>query len=232
MTQRPDASEEDQILTGEYVLGVLPASERRAFEARLAQELQLRDLVDAWEQDLAALADDVAPVDPPARLRAAIEQRLFAGPRSQHSGLWSNLAFWRVTGLAALGALVAVAFLGFVTPQKTVGPSYVSQLSADGGAMQLSALYDPSASVLRVTRVAGKAPEGRVLELWLIEDGQAPRSLGVLEDAEASTRIPLPERLIAKLDGARLAVSHEPPGGAPAGAPTGEILAIGAITRL
>ena len=61
-------------------------------------------------------------------------------------------------------------------------------------------------------------------ELWLLpESGAAPISLGVL-DPTGDTQRPLPPEVAAQLrPGAGLAISLEPAGGAPGGAPTGPI---------
>ena len=52
----------------EYVLGLLPEDEIRAFEAQLAQDRELRQDVEAWEQYFATLTDDIAPVEAPPQV--------------------------------------------------------------------------------------------------------------------------------------------------------------------
>ena len=66
-------------------------------------------------------------------------------------------------------------------------------------------------------------------ELWLLPaDGGAPQSVAVL--ATLSARVPVPESLRGRMvDGAKLAVSVEPPGGSPTGAPTGPVIMVGSI---
>lgn len=63
-------------VAGEYVLGVLNAAERRAFEARMAQDPALRAEVEYWERRLSVLAYELKPVDPSARVWANIESAL------------------------------------------------------------------------------------------------------------------------------------------------------------
>jgi anti-sigma-K factor RskA len=70
-----------------------------------------------------------------------------------------------------------------------------------------------------------------VLELWIIPEGGAPVSLGVLPEAETA-EVDLPEPFREGLPAGLLAISEEPPGGAPEGVPTGTILATGPITAL
>ena len=75
-------------------------------------------------------------------------------------------------------------------------------------------------------RQLASAPPGRSHELWIIAGpGQAPRSLGVINAADAAKPHSMPEHVAQALPkGAILAVSLEPAGGSPTGAPTGPVL--------
>ena len=76
------------------------------------------------------------------------------------------------------------------------------------------------------------AEAGRDVQLWLVREGQAPISLGVLR-ADGPNRIALaPADLAAAAELPSLALSIEPTGGSPTGAPTGPIVATGALRRL
>ena len=75
----------------------------------------------------------------------------------------------------------------------------------------------------------GEARPGRALELWLIEGQGAVVSLGLLPDAREGEMI-IGTALRARMSGAVLAVSDEPAGGSPTGAPTGAVLATGAVS--
>jgi len=75
-------------------------------------------------------------------------------------------------------------------------------------------------------------PPGRALELWMLPDGRAPVSMGLV----ATTGI---ERLalrapagVALQDIPALAVSIEPAGGSPTGAPTGPVILTGRVERI
>jgi anti-sigma-K factor RskA len=70
----------------------------------------------------------------------------------------------------------------------------------------------------------------RVLELWSVPPQGAPRSLGLIS-ASGTTVLPrdrLPAGLL-KGGTAALAVSVEPPGGSPTGAPTGPVVFAGKL---
>jgi anti-sigma-K factor RskA len=72
-------------------------------------------------------------------------------------------------------------------------------------------------------------PQGRVTELWLIPAGKAPRSLGLVSNDKSNT-VTVPEDVRAALvAGSVLAVTLESAAGVPHAAPTGPIIAKGAI---
>ena len=107
---------EPMLVAGEYVLGVLSAAERKAFDARLAREPELRRQVEYWEQRLGGLAAEIRPVDPPPHVWANVQAALAGRPARNR--LWSNLVFWRwaafgsATLAAASLAVLMVAIRG------------------------------------------------------------------------------------------------------------------------
>jgi anti-sigma-K factor RskA len=214
----------DAVLAAEYALGLMDAAVARAFAARLDTEPALRRLVAEWEEGFAPLADAVPPVDPPARLKSRIEAAIAPAPAPHRR--WSG---W-LGGILAAGAVAVVLLLVLPEQQVTAPPSFTASIAATDGTLQLAAAL--SGDRLRVERLAGAAPTGRVLELWLIAEGAtAPVSLGVLPDAGVAD-LTVPAALTAAFAGGVLAVSDEPPGGSPTGAPTGTVLATGPITSL
>lgn len=110
-------------------------------------------------------------------------------------------------------------------------PPFAARLAPTGGADAFLAVYDPDAATLSIRRADGTPRPGRAQEVWLIAGEAAPVSLGLL-DAEGRASIAVPADLQAMLPGAILAVSDEPPGGSPTGAPTGDVLALGEVTAL
>lgn len=226
MSDAPD-HQEDQVLAGEYALGLLTPEEAQAFEVRMRNEPHLRALYLQWSEDLAGLAEDVSEESPPPRVERAIEARLFPAPRNR-----SLLERFGLTGLAAavLAALLFVQFDGIGWgPGAPSDPVYIADIVASDASLEVAATYDADGS-LYIERLSGQARSGRALELWLIEGDTPPVSLGVLpEDARA--RLTVPEPLRARLEGGVLAISDEPPGGSPTGAPTGDVLAVGEITN-
>jgi anti-sigma-K factor RskA len=75
-----------------------------------------------------------------------------------------------------------------------------------------------------------EAPGGSSYELWLLPaEGGAPISLGVLAALDARLTVPAVDSARLRV-GAKLAVSVEPRGGSPTGAPTGPVILVGAIS--
>ncbi|MFC6841747.1 anti-sigma factor [Xanthomonas theicola] len=235
------------VLAGEYVLGVLDAPERRAAEQRVAADGAFATAVAQWEQHLMPLAEEIAPVAVPERVWVRIRATLglkAPAPRAPAAapGLWESVRAWRwlsaggfATAAACLFALL-VARTPPVPPVATTpadsGIAMTSTLMQDDGEPGYVVLMDADKRRITLTPLAGSRDAARVPELWLIPaDGKA-RSMGVFDDAQAhAARIP--DALMPLLsDGALLAVTLEPPGGAPSGVATGPIVAKGGINTL
>ena len=213
----------DEATAAEYVLRLLPEEEERLFERRMREDTDLAQDVEAWEVYFSTLAEDVPAEVPPPGVWSRIESRLFKPPqRSLRRRLLPYVG----------GALAAALIAWVVVENGLLDPApaeLVAQLSPTEGALTLEARFQRETGVLRVDRLDGEAPEGRVLELWLIADaGSAPRSLGLLDSTDG-TVLSLPTEIAQALPGATLAVSDEPPGGSPTGAPTGTVRAAGQL---
>ena len=204
--------EDDDALAAEYVLGVQDLAERAQVAARIKADAAFAARVAAWDTRLAGLNDGFPEVPPPPDLLPRIEARLFpqpaARPRRGLAWLWLPLA----------AVLVLAAVLLWVPRQGTL----VATLQTEDAALVYEARA--AAGVLTVTRVAGRAAAaGQVHELWLIAPGAAPVSLGLLAEAPLAVTYPVPPR------GWTFAVSIEPAGGSPTGAPTGPVILVAEI---
>ena len=227
MSDTPDIDDDDRITAGEYALGLLPEAEAVAFEARLAAEPALRVLYAQWAEEFALLAEDVAPVAPPSRVAGRISARLFPEPRKRGLSERFGLLGWAV---AVLAVLLFLSFDGLnFGPGAPTDPVYIADIVAEDATLVVLATYDVDGT-LYLEREAGAPRPGRALELWLIAGDAAPVSLGLLPDALRG-RLSVEEGLRASLEGGVLAISDEPPGGSPTGAPTGDVLAVGQITN-
>lgn len=225
----PEDHSDDAALAGEYVLHLLGQEERTAFEARLAAEPALRDLVRRWQEDFATLAEDIAPVPPPPMVKDKLTAALFPDTARRKRPVWGWLAGGVLATAVAVGAVLLVPPL---LEGPTFAPSLTASVAAQDGTLVIAASFIEETNVLEVVREAGAARPGRALELWLIADGaDAPVSLGVLPET-SEARIDLPPALAAQLVGGVLAISDEPPGGSPTGAPSGDVLAVGPVVSI
>jgi anti-sigma-K factor RskA len=237
VTQPTDMLPDDNALAAEYALGLLSPDEVAAFEGRLRADPSLFAMVTAWQSDFAALAAaEVDPVTPPRSLQSRIEAALFEDDRPK---TWSPVAVWRglaLAGFASSCALAALLIFNPVAPVAPVAPAgpqpaFVAQLAPVTGDAQFVAFYDPDAATLRMQQAAGVADATRAQEVWLIVGDAAPVSLGLMA-TDGTPSILVSENLRPAMTQAVLAISDEPPGGSPTGAPTGDVLAAGPILSL
>jgi anti-sigma-K factor RskA len=243
---------EDEDLDGlaaEYALGSLDLAERREVDARRKRDSALDRAVTDWERRLAPLAAGVHGIEPPSDLFSRIASRVWgvdsgAGAtviplsgRRRTGGL-------RVSALAGFGALAACLLLGvaWVLLNGPAAPALlVAELhrsagtAADEGAgatgsPALKVTVDLKTHSMTVTPVSIRAAPKRSFQLWLLQSGGAPPvSLGLISHA-APTRVPWREDYpTSGLVDDTLAVSLEPEGGSPAGAPTGPVLYVGKL---
>ena len=212
----------DAALAAEYALRLLDAEAERAVEERLGSDADLRQLVVFWEAEFAALAHEVPEVAPPAGLKRRIMAELF-GPEPG----WNPFRRWSWLALPGVVALALVAFL-VVTPMlrgPAFDPAYHATLISADGAVHIEAGYAPDGSLFKVIPELGAPAPGRDFELWVIgADGSAPVSLGVIP-ADSVSLFEIDPALADLIATGSLAVSDEPAGGSPTGAPTGPILA-------
>jgi anti-sigma-K factor RskA len=230
----------DPIVAGEYVLGVLDASERSAVAQRIEREPAFASEVAFWDERLGGFADEVKSVAPPeaawSRIEAAIAAPSAAPSAAPALGaLWQNLFFWRIVGIGSFGlataCLIALAYLGTVTAPDRA--PLLATLGQQGGQPGFVAAIGSGGSLVIVPASLLTANQ-KSMELWLIPTGtQArPRSLGLIAPSQP-VRITVPPNLVPFVTpDASLAVSLEEPGGSRTGAPSNDIIAVGKLTNL
>lgn len=218
---------DDIALAGEYALHLLDDAERRAFEDRMTRDPMLRTLVRDWDDQLALLTGTIAAVDPAPAVKARLKNTLFPDTAERRR----PFSTWLMGALVAVGVIVGAVILApLLNPEVGPNPAFTAIVAAEDGSLIVSAGFIAETNTLAVSRQTGGAFPGRVLELWLIVDGaDAPVSLGVLP-GNPEARIDVPQTLAAQMQNAVLAISDEPLGGSPTGAPTGAVLAVGPVT--
>jgi anti-sigma-K factor RskA len=211
-------------LAREYVVGTLHGRARARFARVLADSLSARRAVLYWERRLAPLARAVPRVEPPPHVWTNIETAIGGrAPKARSAGWWPALA----ASLAALAVLFGGLYLG----QQPDQPRYVSVIAdqATGPIWLLQAFT----AELRVSTVNDRpVPAGNSYELWMLPTGAAPVSLGLIPGT-GNAALPLSAQALAVLaQSMNLAVSLEPAGGSPTGAPTGPILFVAPLLRV
>ena len=221
MIDTPETPMDDDALAAEYVLRLMSADAEKEFEKRLASDATLRAHVTAWEVDLAYLADAVEEVVPPSSVKAKLMDRI--SPKQTHSS--RGFLTWRWPLGLATAALIAFFAIGPLVRAPEFNPTYHASLASSDGVLRIEAGFAPDSNLFKVLRPVGDPRPDRVLELWVIAEGaDAPVSLGVLPD-ERELLYVLDAELVPLMRGGTLAVSDEPLGGSPTGAPTGDVLA-------
>jgi len=221
----------DEVLAGEYVLGVLSLEDRQKVERRMRSDRQFAAIVSRWEQNLSEFNEEYEMVTPAKSVFPKIERRIF-GDAALGAHLWNSLLVWRAVALGSLFLAAGVVVFTITNngiSRSVPGKQLTASLAGQNSAINLLADYDASSGRLKVTPVAAGKPEEKSLELWLIRGSDPAEALGVLPQT-GEGEIVLPQELHGKLtEGAIIAVSIEPFGGSPTGKPTGDVVASGTI---
>jgi len=222
-------------LTGEYVLGGMNEPSRSRLERELKVDPILRKEVSSWENHLAGLAEVLPPIRPPHRVWEAIESQIVER-KGEPKSFWQNLEFWRP--LALLSSAVALCLFLFI--------SYRGWSPAPSGHHMIAYLNDPTSQPgwmmtldkkdkMIMAKAMNPPPIGpnQDLELWMLPKGdQKPISLGMMPMSGIKAMKLTDDKYKILLSSAGLAVSLEPKGGSPTGAPTGPVLFQGALQEI
>ena len=223
----------------EYVLGTLPADERARFAARLSSDQEAKAAVERWQRHFAALATSAEPVTPSPKVWDALRDRMSATALAGQGDnvvaldrLRRSRAYWRAaavtaTALAATLAFVAVIDRTAVIDAPAGAGRYVAVVDSDGHEPALIAEVDTRTGIIRVRSVRAEQPAGHSLELWHVAEGHEPQSLGLLQVNADGQRI-VGEPSAGPVNGV-IAVTLEPEGGSPSGAPTGPVVYTGRL---
>jgi len=191
------------------------------------------------------------PPPPPERETASSAQIIELSRRARR---------WRGTALAI--AALAAAFAGIVVmrevqPELMPDPlkprvverqvevvkivevasprpaQYVAVLQRDAASPAFLLTFDLDKRTLTVRTVRAERQPGKAYELWLVSDRfQSPRSLGLIGNEEFTQRPQLANYDAVTINRATYAVSLEPEGGSPTGAPTGPVLFTGKLLQV
>ena len=116
------------------------------------------------------------------------------------------------------------------TPAPPAAAQYVALLQKDAGSPAFILTVDAATKNFTVRKVGAQPEAGKSFELWVVSDKlQRPRSLGLIGGSDFTARPVLSGYDNDLVNQATYAVSLEPEGGSPTGAPTGPIVYTGKL---
>lgn len=232
--QRRDA------LAAEYVLGTLRGAARTRFKRLILQHAPIRESVEQWEQHINALGKQLHPVAPDPIVWERVKQRLdFAGasvPNNQDVAdkvvalSLKPQNWWK--GLSLLASAAAIVLAVLVIQLKNSPMLQTEQFTVMQNEAKESLWLIEITQQTIETQATQKVIQRQQndYELWMVPDnGQAPISLGLLPQKGRGTIAKHAQFDQIKI--AALAVSLEPLGGSPNGAPT-EVLYVSPLAIL
>lgn len=204
-------------LAGEYVLGTLRGRARRRFERWLVSP-QVGAIVKTWEDRLSGLEPTLRGVTPPAAVWRGIENRLelkklARAPTMRWLAIAASVMFFALVGVFALRQFGTQPVTQLAYIQQDTQTIY----------WRVELIGDNREVSIHVHKVHD-LPAGKSHELWVIPVKGAPVSLGLLPHTGDHHRVLTAAQHAALAGATTLAVSLEPEGGSPNGAPTEVLL--------
>ncbi|MBN8552189.1 MAG: anti-sigma factor [Caulobacterales bacterium] len=238
------------------ISGKVPADDAAEFALRLNDALvdvaqaerveadpAFRAQVEAWDERLAPLFDEIEPVEPPLTVWPRVADSI--RPRAANDD--TAMRFWRRWAIASTALLAAsAAGLAFVLANPRIERHYVSPtpdfqpvsvatlMSADDADMPVATItYDPQTGSLYVAPTMQMAPgEDQAPTLWLMTPEGGMHRVGGIDPSHAQTHsVPMEMRPMAA-DAPALAVSLEPVDNPDSPTPLGPVVASGEVARL
>jgi anti-sigma-K factor RskA len=213
-------------LCAEYLLGTLRGAARRRFARALRDEPGVAQRLELLARTYTPKPSEQLAVTPRAESWSRLKREL--GLDRLARPWYARIAPWQWTG-AAIAAIVLGVALTMLRPAPEAFTEVARLTGERAPAVTAAVSGDRRTLTLRAERAA-PAASGTSYELWLLPaEGGPPVSLGVLAGLDA--RVNVAAAQVSRLRaGAKLAVSVEPSGGSPTGAPTGPVILVGAIS--
>ncbi len=234
----PPLDPERDLLAAELAFGLLDGAERLEAEKLRLTEPAFAAAVARWERHALTAFEGELVEEPSDAVWQRIEAGLARRPAAASSiparrvdppvpandpGLWRPFAI-----AASLAAVLFAGLWAFARPDMIEVPVRqplepqtlsVAQINAEEEGALLSALYDRESGRLFL-RLAELPDPARVPQLWLIDDGGTPRSLGFGQRGQVAEIELTPEQRAILEQTGTIAVSLEPPSATPGNTPT------------
>jgi anti-sigma-K factor RskA len=226
-------------VAAEYVLGTLTHAERQDAEARRAKDPAFDAAVRDWERRLSPLTASVSPVEPPPGLYNKIRAQIgisgeVVSLRARSDAVARRANWWRnaTVGMTAVAAALA-GVVGWQDYQRRIMPTqYVAVLQADKTLPAFLLTVDTKTNMFVVSAMKKPDEPEKSYQLWLVHnDMPQPKSLGVFDDSEMDVRPMAGGKMHDMMMDGTYAVSVEPKGGSPTGAPTGPVVFSGKLVK-
>ena len=230
-------------LAAPYALGSLDPAERAEFERHLETCASCRAEVQSFREVSGLLAHTVPPAAPPAELRRRVlrqarHPRVFMpwlAAAAVLLALLGGYGYWRATNQAReLRAILDVAQAQLDSTKYVVAALLdssvaITDLAATGKAPSMRLYWNRARNIVVVAAFdLPPAPAGRTYQLWAIEKGRAPVSVGTF-NSPPSGRTVITLQMPAGVQPEVSAVTEEPAGGSPQ--PTQQPFLIGSLPR-
>jgi len=237
-------------LAAPYALGALDPAERAEFERHLETCASCRAEVQSFREVSGLLAHTVPPAAPPAELRDRVlgAARLVRPLTPRRRGIlaWAAAAavvlailggfgYWRAANEArvlrtrldvAQSQLDSTKYVVAALLDSSVA---ITDLAATGKAPTMRLYWNRARHIVVVAAFdLPPAPAGRTYQLWAIEKGRAPVSVGTF-NSPPSGRTVITLQMPAGVQPEVSAVTEEPAGGSPQ--PTQQPFLIGSLPR-
>jgi len=203
-------------LAAPYALGALDPAERAEFERHLETCASCRAEVQSFHEVSGLFARGVAQATPPAELRARVLRQArrarpailpWAAAAAVVLAILGGFGYWRAREELDSTKYVVAALL-----DSSVA---ITDLAATGKAPSMRLYWNRARNIVVVAAFdLPPAPAGRTYQLWAIEKGRAPVSVGTFNSAP-SGRTVIALQMPAGVQPEVSAVTEEPAGGSP-----------------
>ena len=223
---------EPDTAAAELALGVLDGAERAGALRRMIAEPEFARDVERWRDHFASLFAGVAEVTAPDGLFEKITARI-GGTNAVVSIRRPNP--WKPAALAASVAALLMTAVALrpvdVAPVAIPTAPMIAAMALTDTTTSQPALYDADTGQVKMPGPM-PIPAGRSAQLWVIEGDAAPKPLGTFRAVGAGSYVAEARMGAVIKPGTVLAISIEPMGGSPTGAPTGPVIASGLLTKV
>ncbi|MEM5527719.1 anti-sigma factor [Gammaproteobacteria bacterium AS21] len=200
-----DIEQRDQA-AAEYVLGILTAQDKARVEALMAVSHDMQKEIESWREHLDVFNRNLTPIKPPANIWKNINKET-----KPEKNIWS----WRSLAGFSLALMLSVGlFLQWPQQGKIYSVPLIANENQQPGWVMNTSMSKQQLVV--ESKYPVDMPENTYYELWLMEKGHEPMSLGFLP-ASGKRVIPFEKSWADRILDCEILVTMEGPKGAPDG---------------